>query len=117
MIITRNGEIITHFFRSDGIVVKDGEFSICLEYSDVQKQQSARIRELKKFLADTDYKAMKYSEGIMTETEYLPIKEEREKWRAEINKIEETFSEPTITKEEIRLAEEKAMMRLMAQTE
>lgn len=110
MIITRDGRIITHFFREDGIVVKDGDFSICLEYDEVQKKQYARIRELKKLLAESDYKALKYSEGVMTEEEYFPIREDREKWRAEINRIEETFSEPTITEEEMKEAEEKAMM-------
>ena len=37
MIITKNGEIVECFWRENGIVVKDGEFSICLEYDETQK--------------------------------------------------------------------------------
>lgn len=48
-----------------------------------------RIWELKKLLYDTDYQAIKFAEGELTEAEFAPIKEQRKAWRGEINKIEQ----------------------------
>lgn len=47
------------------------------------------IDELKKQLVDTDYKAIKYAEGQLTEEEYAPIKNQRQLWRNRINELEE----------------------------
>ena len=47
-----------------------------------------RIEMLKEELASTDYKAIKYAEGWMTEEEYAPIKAERQGIRDEINALE-----------------------------
>lgn len=47
-----------------------------------------RIEMLKSELASTDYKAIKYAEGWMTEEEYAPIKAERQAIRDEINALE-----------------------------
>ncbi len=112
MIIDRKGNILSFFLRENGIVVKDGEFSICLEYDAEQKIQYAQIAELKAHLADTDYKSLKYSDGSLTEEEYAPIRAERQKWRNQINEIEKTFTEPTITREEMNVAEEAAIEKL-----
>ena len=106
MIINRNGDILPCFFREDGIVVRDKNFSICLEYDEEQKKQAGEIWELKQLLLDTDYKALKFSDGVLSEEEYAPVRAQRQKWRDE---IEETFREPTITREEMDEAEEKAM--------
>ena len=43
---------------------------------------------LKSKLAETDYKAIKYAEGWLTDEEYAPIKAERQAIREEINKLE-----------------------------
>ena len=43
---------------------------------------------LKKQLADTDYKAIKYSERLISEEDYAPIKEQRQAWRERINELE-----------------------------
>ena len=51
-------------------------------------QQSERIAELKANLADTDYQAIKYAEGVISAEEYEPIRIQREEWRQEIRKIE-----------------------------
>lgn len=48
----------------------------------------ARILELKKKLAETDYKLMKFMEGELSEEEYAPIKVQRQEWRKEINELE-----------------------------
>lgn len=53
------------------------------------EQIEDRIRDLKKMLTNSDYKAIKFSEGQMTEQEYAPIRSERAAWRAEINELEE----------------------------
>lgn len=110
MIITKTGDIIDYFLRENGIVIKDGDFSICLEYDDVQKKQYSRIAELKQLLSESDYKALKFSDGVLTEIEYAPIRTMRQGWRDEINEIEKTFHEPTITREEMDEAEAKAII-------
>lgn len=47
-----------------------------------------KIQLLKKQLADSDYKALKYAEGFITDEEYAPIKAARQKIREEINRLE-----------------------------
>ncbi len=67
------------------------------DYEDIQvyvpytaKELAAKeISELKMKLTTTDYKAIKYAEGEMSESEYAPIKAERAAWRARINQLEE----------------------------
>lgn len=109
MIILETGEVVQCFLRQNGIVVRDGEFSICLEYSQKQKEQYAEIAELKQKLADTDYKALKYADGVLSREEYEPVRKQRQKWRDRINEIEKDFTEPTITREEMDRAEERAI--------
>ena len=45
------------------------------------------IEQLKEQLASTDYKAIKYAEGWLTEEEYAPIKAERQSLRDRINEL------------------------------
>ena len=52
-----------------------------------------RINELKRKLSATDYKAIKYAEGLISEADYAPIKAEREGYRAEINSLEMQIAE------------------------
>lgn len=47
-----------------------------------------RINELKKLLAESDYKCLKYIDGELTEEEYSTIKTQRKSWREEINSLE-----------------------------
>jgi hypothetical protein len=47
------------------------------------------IKILKSRLNATDYKAMKYFEGLLTDEEYAPIKAKRQEWRDRINALEE----------------------------
>ena len=47
-----------------------------------------QINELKSNLYNTDYKAIKYAEGLISYSEYLPTLQERKAWREEINKLE-----------------------------
>lgn len=46
------------------------------------------LESLRSRLAATDYKALKYAEGMLSEAEYEPIKLQRQAWRDEINKIQ-----------------------------
>ena len=46
------------------------------------------IAQLKKQLSDTDYKAIKYAEGQLTESEYSATRSQRASWRARINELE-----------------------------
>lgn len=47
-----------------------------------------KIQELKKLLSDTDYKAIKFAEGLLTEEEFAPIRKQRQEWRNKINELE-----------------------------
>lgn len=50
---------------------------------------SLQIIALKQKLQQTDYKAIKYSEGWLTEEEYAETKAERQRIRDEINRLEQ----------------------------
>ena len=52
-----------------------------------------RIIELKQKLQETDYKAIKYAEGELSEEEYAETKAQRRAWREEINKLEEELKD------------------------
>lgn len=49
------------------------------------------IESLKQQLVDTDYIAIKYAEGWISEADYAPTKELRQGWRDEINKLENSL--------------------------
>lgn len=49
----------------------------------------AEIVALKSLLADTDYKALKHADGVMSDDEYEPVKVQRKEWRRLINEYEE----------------------------
>lgn len=48
----------------------------------------SEIRGYQLLLDDSDYKAIKYSEGLIPEAEYAQTKAQREQWRAKINELE-----------------------------
>lgn len=47
-----------------------------------------QIAQLKQKLVETDYQAIKYAEGELSEYEYAPIKTQRAEWRRQINELE-----------------------------
>ena len=55
--------------------------------TEEQKTLSA-ISKLKRELAETDYKCLKYVDGALTEEEYAPIKAQRAELRRQINELE-----------------------------
>ena len=65
-----------------------------LEYEQQLQRQAEideiqrKISEAKAKLSQTDYQAIKYFEGFISETDYAPIKAQRQAWRDEINALE-----------------------------
>ena len=53
---------------------------------------SLQIDLLKLELQKTDYKAIKYSEGWLSEEEYAPVKAERQALRDEINRLQQQIN-------------------------
>ena len=56
--------------------------------ADNRQVVEREISELKRKLSDTDYKAIKYAEGFLTEEEYKETKTQRQLWRDRINELE-----------------------------
>ena len=52
----------------------------------------SKIDELKKFLNETDYKAIKFAEGVITSGDYEEIKQSRQRCREEINRLEKLIN-------------------------
>ena len=70
------------------------EILVYIPYTEqeLEKQQAQkRILELKKFLSDTDYQAIKFGEGELTLEEYQETKSKRKACRVEINQLEEKY--------------------------
>ena len=63
--------------------------AVSAEEHTAKAERRQRIAELKQKLSDSDYQAIKYAEGLITEEEYAPIKTQRQSWRNEINELEE----------------------------
>ena len=66
------------------------EIQVYVLYTDKQIAEN-KIAKLKKSLAETDYQAIKFAEGVMSESEYAPIKAQRQEWRAEINTLQSIY--------------------------
>ena len=89
-------EFIYNTFYKDGHRVNcyhfvNGEYILdeVKEQEEIAKEQvEQEIAMLKQELADTDYEAIKYSEGWFTDEEYSPIKAKREELREQIRKLE-----------------------------
>ena len=60
------------------------------EYDDHERIRNIdkEIAELKIKLEKTDYKVLKYVEGVLSDEEYIPLKEERQNYRNRINELE-----------------------------
>ena len=65
---------------------------------DLQKEEyAAEIRTLKRSLAETDYKAIKYAEGVMTDEDYQATGIQRQAWRRRINELEAVIADLATT--------------------
>ena len=58
------------------------------EQDKLKDQYRLEITQLKKQLSDTDYKAIKYAEGQISESEYASVRELRQSYRDRINELE-----------------------------
>ena len=54
----------------------------------LKDQYRLEIQQLKKQLSDTDYKAIKFAEGQISEEEYVSVRTERQGYRDRINELE-----------------------------
>lgn len=63
------------------------DIQVYIPYTETELNKR-EIAELKRNLSNTDYKAIKYAEGLITEEEYAPIKAQRQEWRNRINYLE-----------------------------
>lgn len=115
VIIDTHGKILQAWFRKDGNLIHDSEnkyniqFHIGVEYTEDQKERYAAIKQYKKYLEQTDYQAIKFSDGALTEEEYAPIRAKRAAARARINELE--FDEPTLTREQMDYYEDLVMSK------
>lgn len=123
VLIYRDGTLVPHntWAESCGPLISDEEspyrsdFLIALPYNQEQKEQWRKILDLKNKLAASDYWPNKFIEGEYTEEEWLQKKAQRTAWREEVRKVEKEFVKPTITLEEMREAERKAMENIPKQ--
>lgn len=56
--------------------------------ASIKLSTEEQIEMLKQNLSDTDYKAIKYAEGLISDEEYAETKKLRQQWRKEINQLE-----------------------------
>ena len=81
--------------HNDTIVDEDGNVEYILVFTPFSAEKLAKtealkqIARLKELLARSDYKAVKYAEGLISEEDYAPIKAQRQLWRDEINALME----------------------------
>lgn len=73
---------------NNGYVDENENFVYIRDY----RKNFERVAELKRQLAETDYRAIKYAEGQYTEEEYAPYKAQRQEWRDEINELEKKLT-------------------------
>ena len=78
---TQQSDINGWTYRKDVCPMKTEEDLLKDEYR-------IEIQQLKKLLSESDYKAIKYAEGQISEEEYSEIKSERQGYRDRINYLE-----------------------------
>lgn len=72
------------YIYESGLITEDPDFTPPVDNTALLNQ----IGELKAELSETDYKALKYMEGWLTEEEYAPVKVQRQALRDKINELE-----------------------------
>ena len=72
------------YIYESGLITEDPDFTPPADNTALLNQ----IGELKAELSETDYKALKYMEGWLTEEEYAPVKVQRQALRDKINELE-----------------------------
>lgn len=78
------------FRLEDNQLVYDETYKAHFEQQEEIEQE---ISQLKKYLKDTDYKALKYAEGWISAEDYMDILNQRKMWRDRINELESSESD------------------------
>lgn len=84
-----NQEKTQELFNYDltkGRLQYDDGVQVFIPFTEEELKQQ-HIRELKQKLFDTDYKAIKYAEGVISEQDYASTKSQRQAWREEIRSL------------------------------
>ena len=63
------------------------EIEVYVPYSE-KELANFEIAKLKAKLSATDYQAIKYAEGVLSEEDYADMKAQRQAWRVRINELE-----------------------------
>ena len=102
-IVDCQGERVSKYVTDNDLTFEkcDGGFKIVEKPVPPQKTESmilieqyqSEIVELKKYLADTDYKAIKFAEGELSEEAYREDKSQRHDARVRINELESLIEE------------------------
>jgi len=87
---------LNNYLNPEDIQQSDKDFNYYLkevcpmktEEDKLKDQYRLEITQLKKQLSDSDYKAIKYAEGQISEEEYASIRAERQGYRDRINELE-----------------------------
>ena len=87
---------LNNYLNPEDIQQSDKDFNYYLrdrcpmktEEDLLKDQYRLEITQLKKQLSDTDYKAIKFAEGQISESEYSAIRELRQGYRDRINELE-----------------------------
>ena len=64
-----------------------------MTYEEIIYEKGKQILFLRGELHNSDYKAIKFAEGELTEEEYAPIREQRKTWRKQIRTLETEIAE------------------------
>ncbi len=72
----------------DNGIYRDATPEEVKQYEAMSHNPQMEIEQCKSLLSLSDYKAIKYAEGLLTDEEYAPIKAERQALRDRINELE-----------------------------
>lgn len=80
--ITASPQFVDAYANSQGYTYEE------IPEPEPTEDKRSKIAELKKKLTDTDYIACKIAEGAATHEEYADMIAQRQAWRDEINRLE-----------------------------
>ena len=87
--------IVENNIKKRYIIQEDDEKIQALWYTEeelaqIQREQekNLEIEHYKELLAESDYKAIKFAEGLISPEDYEPIKQLRQSYRNKINELE-----------------------------
>lgn len=116
IIVDTEGNRLPGINLTKATVIEDGNFAIGVAYDDESADCAAKVINLKRELASTDYKALKYAEGAISDEDYAAVKAKRQVLRDQINELQAMIKIPTLTREEMDAIEVKALKKLGVQT-